>query len=271
MKRATQSGLILVVVSCAALTAGADAVGDYKVILERNPFGLKPTPLPVKVEAPAPPETPTNYKLTGITALFKPRRAMFVNQVPGKPVPEYISLSEGQRQGSLEILADGINVKAGTVRVKISGEERTMSFEKDGLKSVAGAPAMTAPQAPFNQLNPVPAAPGGSIPPPPNFQGGYQNTQGSFNRGAAPAMLAASAAAASAAVQGSFGAGAPSTARPVRIPIGDAAPGQSSPPPAPIVDPVKQTVQIELNRAIDAPRVQRGELPPLPPTDLTGR
>ena len=251
-------------VCCAALTAGADAVGDYKVILDRNPFGLKPQPVPQPQPTSAPPETPTNYKLTGITALFKPRRAMFVNQVPGKPVPEYISLSEGQRQGSLEILADGINVKDGSVRVKIAGEERTMTFEKDGLKS-AGAPAMTAPGAPpFTQLNPVPATPGGSIAPPPNFQGGYQNPQGSFNRAAAPAAQPAPVA-----VQGNFGTGAPSTARPVRIPIGDGAPVQSSPPPAPNIDRAEQVLRMEINRKLTEAQVQRGELPPLPTTELS--
>ncbi|MEQ2010160.1 MAG: hypothetical protein ABMA26_25535 [Limisphaerales bacterium] len=263
MKRATQTGLLLAVICCAALTAGADAVGDYKVILDRNPFALKPPLAPPPPQTNAPPETPTNYKLTGITALFKPRRAMFVNMaVPSKP--DYISLSEGQRQGSLEILADGINVKAGTVRVKISGEERTMSFDKDGLKS-AGAPAMTASGAPpFNQLNPVPATPGGSIAPPQNFQGGYQGGPGTFNRGAAPAMQAAPVA-----VQGSFGVGVPSTARQVRIPIGDAAPVQSSPPPAPVVDRAEQVLRMEINRKLTEVQVQRGELPPLPTTELS--
>lgn len=262
MKRATQSGLLLAVVCCAALTARADAVGDYKVILDRNPFNLKPVPVPQPPPTNAPPETPTNYKLTGITALFKPRRAMFVNQVPGKPVPEYISLSEGQRQGSLEILADGINLKEGSVRVKISGEERTMTFEKDGLKS-AGAPAMNAPGAPpFNQLNPVQPAPGGNIAPPPNFQGGYQSPQGSFNRGSMPTTIQPAPAAA----QGSFGVGAPSTARPLRI---DAAQVQSTPPPAPVIDRAEQALRMEINRTIDAPKVQRGELPPLPPTELS--
>ena len=265
MKRVTQSGLLLAVVCCATLSARADAVGDYKVILERNPFGLIPKPVPPPPPTNAPPETPTNYKLTGITALFKPRRAMFVNQVPGKPTPEYISLSEGQRQGSLEILADGINVKAGTVRVKISGEERTMSFEKDGLKS-AGAPAMTAPGAPpFAQLNPVQPAPGGTIAlPPPNFQGGYQNGQGSFNPGAMPAAMQPAPAAA----QGSFG-GVPSTARQVRIPIGDAAQVQSSPPPAPKIDPVEQAVRMEIQQKIY--EKTPGDFPPLPPSDLRGR
>ena len=139
-----------------------------------------------------------------------------------------------------------------------------MTFEKDGLKS-AGAPAMNAPGAPpFNQLNPVQPAPGGNIAPPPNFQGGYQSPQGSFNRGAAPAMQPAPVA-----VQGNFGTGAPSTARQVRIPIGDAAPVQSSPPPAPKVDPVEQAVRMEIQQKIY--EKTPGEFPPLPPSDLRGR
>lgn len=267
MKRASQFVLVLAAVCLATLAARADAVGDYKVILERNPFALKPPPVPQPPPTNAPPETPTNYKLTGITALFKPRRAMFVNQVPGKPTPEFISLSEGQRQGTLEVLADGINIKAGTVRVKISGEERTLSFDKDGLKAMAGGPVMTAPgvPTPLNQLNPVPPTPGGSIAPPPNFQGGYQNSQGSFNRGAAPAIQSGTIAA-----QGNIGTGAINTSRTVRIPM-DSTPVQSSPPPAPKVDPVEQAVRMEVQRVIDAPKVQSGDLPPLPPTDLTGR
>lgn len=129
-----------------AVSASADLVGDYKVILERNPFGLKPTPPPPKIETIAPPGTPLNYKLTGMTALFKKPRAMFVNQIPGKTTPEYISLSEGQRQNGLEVLPGGIDLSKGTVRVKISGEERTLSFAKDGLSAV-GASAPSQPMA----------------------------------------------------------------------------------------------------------------------------
>lgn len=125
--------------------ANTDLVGDYKVILERNPFGLKPPPPPPKTETNAPPETPVNYKLTGMTALFKRPRAMFVNQLPGKATPEYISLSEGQRHGGLEVLVGGLDFANGTVRVKIAGEEHTLSFAKNGITPASGPTAVTQP------------------------------------------------------------------------------------------------------------------------------
>ncbi|MBI5802392.1 MAG: hypothetical protein HZA92_16910 [Verrucomicrobia bacterium] len=263
MKRATQLGLFLAVLCCAAVNARADALGDYKVILDRNPFNLKPPPPPPPAPTNTTPETPTNYKLSGITALFNPPRAMFVNQIPGKPTPEYLTLSEGQRQGSLEVLMGGINLKDGAVRVKISGEERTLSFDKDGLKAPTGQPVMTAPGVPpppFG-LNPTQPTPGGSMIPPPNFP--VQQ----YNRPSTAAPSAAPAATPPDTIQFQ---GAPS--RQLRtIPINTSQQNQTSPPPAPKVDPVEQAVRIELNRVIEAPRVQRGDLPPLPPTDLTGR
>jgi len=260
MKRAIQTGLLLAALGWASIAARADAIGDYKVILDRNPFGLKPPPAPVKIEVPAPPETPTNYKLSGITGLFKPPRAMFVNQVPGKPVPEYLSLSEGQRQGSLEVLPGGIDIRGGKVRVKISGEERTLSFEKDGLKAAAGPPMVQPGVAmPVNRFNPVPPAPGGTVAAP----GGIPVPQPAY-RSATPTVLPVPAV-----VSGVSGAGF-NTSRPLRI-TPDAAPAQSSPPPAPKVDPVEQAVRMEVQRVIDAPKVRSGDLPPLPPTDLTGR
>ncbi len=265
MKRATQTGLLLALLCCASVTVRADAIGDYKVILERNPFGLKPPPPPPPPATNAPVETPTDYKLTGITALFRPMRAMFVNQPPGKPTPEYVSLSEGQRQGSLEVLADGIDVKAGTVRVKISGEERTLSFAKDGLKAAAGPPVMTAPGVPMPRpgMNPVPPTPGGTTAQPLNNYPGPQQ----FNRpGPAATQPASIPTTITAPPQLQS-----TPQRPVRtVPISTSQ-NQTAPPPAPNVDPVVQTVAIEVNRAATRTQVDAGQLPPLPPTDLTGR
>lgn len=247
------------------MVAGADVAGDYKIILERNPFGLKPPPPPPPPPTNAPAETPTNYKLSGITALFRPPRAMFVNQPPGKPTPEYLSLSEGQRQGSLEVLPGGINVKAGTVKVKISGEERTMSFEKDGLKGPSGPAIATAPGVPVPMVtpgfNPVPATPGGSMTAP----GGIPTPQLNAPR---PAPTATPAV---------IPVPAPIQTTPTRqirtgttaIPLTQQ--NTTSPPPAPNVDPVEQTVRMEIQRKLDEKKVVSGELPPLPPTDLTGR
>ncbi|MEN9574801.1 MAG: hypothetical protein RL514_2656 [Verrucomicrobiota bacterium] len=272
MKSATHYSLLLVLLGCATLLARADAVGDYKVILDRNPFGLKPPPPPVAPPAPAPlPETPTNYKLSGITALFNPPRAMFVNQPPGKPTPEYLSLSEGQVQGSLEVLPNGINVKAGTVRVKISGEERTLSFEKDGLKAPAGPPIMTAPGVPlppFGLPNPVPPTPGGSMVPTANTPATPYNFP-----------VPGTAQPAGGAIPSPVPSGT-SPARPLRgagtgtgtvvLPIANGG-NQTSPPQAPPVDPVVQAVTMEVHRAATKKQVDAGQLPPLPPTDLTGR
>lgn len=248
---------------CASVTARADAVGDYKVILERNPFGLKPPPVPTPPPTIAPPETPTDYKLTGITALFRPIRAMFVNQPPGKPTPEYVTLSEGQRQGSIEVLADGIDVKAGTVRVKISGEERTLSFAKNGMKAAAGPPVMTAPGVPAPQpgLNPYQPTPGGTTAQPLNYPPPQQ-----FNRPGGTVPPPAAVPPVSILPMQS------TPVRPVRgvsIPVTQQ--NQTAPPPAPNVDPVVQTVAIEVNRAATKQQVDAGQLPPLPPTDLTGR
>ncbi|MFM8468449.1 MAG: hypothetical protein ACKODH_00520, partial [Limisphaerales bacterium] len=215
---------------------------------------------------------PSNYKLSGITGLFKPPRAMFVNQVPGKPTPEYLSLSEGQRQGSLEVLLGGIDIKGGKVRVKISGEERTLSFEKDGLKAAAAPAVITQPGVtlPPNQFNPVPAAPGGTIVAPP----GLPPPQ--FNRPAvAPTPVpggAMGAPAAAPVIQVNPGAsGMP--ARTIRMPVTPTLgqQNQTSPPPAPNVEPATQALLMEINRTKDASKTIIGERPPLPPTDLTGR
>ena len=250
-----------------ALIAGADVAGDYKIILERNPFGLKPPPPPPPPATNAPVETPTAYKLSGITAIFRPPRAMFVNQPPGKPTPEYLSLSEGQRQGSLEVLPGGIDVKAGTVKVKISGEERTMSFEKDGLKGPSAPVIATAPGVPTPMVapgfNPVPATPGGSMVAPAGMPSPQLNyPQAPVAPTASPAVMPVPAP------------GGTTPVRPVRTPVTSIPLTQqnaTSPPPAPNVDPVEQTVRMEIQRKLDERRVNAGELPPLPPTDLTGR
>lgn len=243
-------------------SARAEAVGDYQVILERNPFGLKPPPPPPPPPAPAPdPVKPTNWKLSGLTALFKPPRAMFVNQVPGKPTPEYLSVPQGERQGAIEVLPDGIDIAAGTVRVKINGEERTMSFKDDGLKGPAGPPVPTLPSFPVPPgLNPTPATPlgGGQVPAPvvPTIPTVQPLKTGVQPAPATPAGVVPIP-------------GASNFQRNVRIAPGVAGQNATSPPPAPNVDPAEQALRMEINRKITEAQVQRGELPPLPGTDLT--
>ncbi len=261
MKRVTQCGLFLATLGCAVANVRADAVGDYKVILDRNPFNLKPPTPPPQAPITAPTETPTNYKLSGITALFNPPRAMFVNEgIPGKP--EYLSLSEGQRQGNLEVLLGGIDIKAGIVRVKISGEERPMSFEKNGLKAPAGPPVMTAPGVPGPRSGLTPG--GMPLPPANSVPVTYNNN--------APMVSPATAASGAIPPPGATSAYPSRTPRSgtgtVAIPIANGG-NQTSPPPAPQVDPAEQALRIEINRKLTEVQVQRGDLPPLPGTDLT--
>ena len=180
-----RGGKTLICALCAlALTTGARAIVDesggapvatenekspYSAIWLRNVFDLKPPP-----SAVIPPETnapPPNVILTGITTLLGSKRALFLvqdPQIPGKPPTkeESFILSEGQRQGVLEVLE--INSKAGTVKIKNEEIISTITFatNKTGGGLGGGPPTMPMglPHQPrFNQppgfnpnLNPAP-------------------------------------------------------------------------------------------------------------------
>ena len=249
MKRAHIFGSLLLALLGVVAAAHADTAGDYSVTLERNPFGLKPPPPPPPPPTNAPPETPTNYKLTGISALFKPTRVMFVNQLPGKPQPEYITLSEGQRQGSLEVVPGGINLRRGEVKVKISGVESTMSFEKNGIKVAATGPAPGAPMPggmpvpiPGMPQNPNPPKPGGAMTAP--GMPGMNNTPPAY---VPPVQLPVGAPA---TTDPNAGPGI-NVNRPMRttgavsLPVNQQA-SQPTPPDHGNVDPVRQTVAMEV-------------------------
>lgn len=247
----------------------ADVVGDYKIILERNPFGLKPPPEPPAPQTNAPPETPTKFKLSGITGIFRPARAMFVDEgVPNKV--QFFSLSEGQTQGSLKVLPGGIDIKAGTVRVEIAGVERTMSFEKDGLKATSAPGLATAPGVPrpmpMPGFNPVPATPGGTTSLP-AANAGPPNTLSYPQAIPAPAATSAvmppPAQIQSPVIPGRQIRGSGTTSIPLTYQ------NQTTPPtPAP-VDPAEQALKMEINEKLN--QTTQSGFPPLPPTDLRSR
>src|SRR4051794_36404005 len=146
MKRGIKTTFCLF--GCVALTASVRGIvqeatdgNPYHAIVERNVFDLK-APAP-----PAPTSTvtntpPPNVKLTGLTTILGNKRALFMVQeapVGGKPQKEesYI-LTEGQRQGALEVLE--INEKTETVKVSNDGTVSVLTFEKVKLPNVqAGA------------------------------------------------------------------------------------------------------------------------------------
>src|SRR5262245_56057910 len=88
--------------ACVALTtafAAETTANPYESIWVRNSFGLKPPPPPPE-PPPPPPKPSANIKLTGITSIVEPKKAMFMVQEPNGKA-EYPVLSEGEKEGSL--------------------------------------------------------------------------------------------------------------------------------------------------------------------------
>ncbi|MBI3877194.1 MAG: hypothetical protein HY300_14765, partial [Verrucomicrobia bacterium] len=143
-----------------ACAATADEKIDVKVILDRNPFALKPIP-PPPVQTNEPPKGPETVKLSGIVSIIGPPRALLVRQEAGQTKPDYLSLREGEKDGAVEVVR--IDVDAGEVEITNGGIKKVLDFKTDGLKPAtpAAIPAMAG------------AIPGGG-------PGGQQNSGGGF-------------------------------------------------------------------------------------------
>jgi hypothetical protein len=130
---------------CASASAiTADPTGSrFSGIAERNVFGLKAAPVQEDVQPPA---AVPKLILTGITSMFGQKRVLLRAQPPAaagtQPKEESFILSEGQREGPVEVLA--IDPNASSVLVNNSGTVMTLTFEKNGAKS-AGTSAPPAP------------------------------------------------------------------------------------------------------------------------------
>jgi hypothetical protein len=130
-----------------ALAIAPDSPANrYQAIPERNAFGLKPRPV---VDSP-PTSRPSIPKLilTGITTILGNKlvlmKAVPPGNAPGQAIKEEsLMLTEGQRQGDIEVL--NIDEKAGSVRVNNSGSIMTLTFEKDGAKLPNTPPLPTTP------------------------------------------------------------------------------------------------------------------------------
>ena len=146
LKTATY-GLLSLVFCAEALAIAPDSpTNRYQAIPERNAFGLKPPPA---VDA-APPTSPSIPKLllTGITTVLGNKlvlmKALPQGNAPGQVAKEEsLMLTEGQRQGNVEVL--NIDEKAGSVRVNNSGSVLTLTFEKDGEKLTNAPPPPGVP------------------------------------------------------------------------------------------------------------------------------
>jgi hypothetical protein len=136
----------------------ADTTGNrYEMIVERNPFGLKPPPPPPdtsEINKP-PPTPPATVELTGITSILSSKRALFeIIPGPGKPMIKPI-LAEGERIESVEVVS--INVDKNEVTVKNGGLVTNLTFKvaKSGPTPPAGAVPGTIPPPVIPGATPV--------------------------------------------------------------------------------------------------------------------
>ncbi|MDB6034195.1 MAG: hypothetical protein JWM16_4533 [Verrucomicrobiales bacterium] len=134
----------------------------YASIIDRNPFGLKDPPPPVKDVAPAPVVPPAKVVLTGITSLSTAKKCFLeiTEQEPGKPnTVNRPILMEGERSGSIEVVS--IDLQKNMVHIRNGGQEIDLKFE-DASKSLASAaprPMIPGMLNPAMQYNPNPGIP----------------------------------------------------------------------------------------------------------------
>ena len=117
------------VVTAATVDTTASKHNRYKVILDRNPFGLKAAPPPI---SKPPPKIVKPVKFTGITSDGSSKRAWFVIPPgPGRPQARSFSLSEGDTDDGLKVLE--INEKDATVEILNGETPATLNFREHGL------------------------------------------------------------------------------------------------------------------------------------------
>jgi hypothetical protein len=206
----------------------------YAPAVERNIFGLLPPPAPDTTPPPAA-EPPVKITPNGITDILGRLEVLFkvAGPTPGKE--DSYMLTEGEMRDDIEVLK--INQKKGVV-----------TFNNHGLVQeipLAGASASPAP-AGGNSAIPMPgmAGPGGR----PFATGtGFNTAFGSR--------------------VGNYGGNPDGAGNGSSLP---SIPTHIIPPvPEPAMSPEEQTVTIEVNREMTKDQVIRGEMPPLPPTDMT--
>ncbi|HOC53981.1 MAG TPA: hypothetical protein PKI20_00015 [Verrucomicrobiota bacterium] len=149
---------------------GNETSGDnpYQAIVDRNVFALKPPPPPPDPEANKPP--PPKILLTGIYEMGGKKRVLMKVAMPARPpepakeVP--LTLSEGQREGEIEVLE--IDTVARTVKVDNFGTVTSLDFTNNGAKVAAAAAPGKVPGPGMPPGMPVPGVgmPGAGRPAP---------------------------------------------------------------------------------------------------------
>lgn len=271
----SRSLITAAVVAVAAVTYADTKDNPYQIIIDRNPFGLKPIPPPIVNTASTEPTNappPMEVKLTGIdTLLGYPRVLLQMQNTQTKKLEFPPGLQVNERQGDIEILA--IDVQNQTVRIRQGEAETTLDFEKNGVKpqtagATPGSPVPPPPGSPMMPLG-IPAPPGAS---PASFSRGAGNV--SVSGGQTPITTAAATPAPT------FSGGIPP--RPMRaenvnpnVLIGGSGQAAQAPTPTPTVHPAQNAEDvmrdIEARRRLIQEKEAQGLVPKgmgniLPPT-----
>lgn len=258
-----------------AVVRAADP-NPYSAIVDRNVFNLKAPPPPTP--SGPPPTPPSKIVLLGIVSGFGPKQVMFKTPVGAPPKDMSFALGEGERDNEIEVVE--INELAGTVKLRNHGEEENLSLEKDGMKP-GGAPA---PGVPF------PGVPGQRVPPPmplPGLPGASPSanvappggsTITTFGNGASTVARPLRVSTSASGTPGVGGVGGYANPNGNGISIGNtfvSGTGANNNNVTPQVEPhmsqEEQMIRMEINRKLTQQQVDAGNMPPLPPTPLTGK
>jgi hypothetical protein len=157
-------GLASCIGACVLAGTGITVLADakpnpYESISKRNVFGLKdPPPNEPPPPPPAPIVPPAIVRMTGITTILNKKKVLLeINDPTGKQ-PKKPIMEEGDRVDTVEVIS--IDADHNTVKVKISGLETNLVFEKIDVASKSPA---TPPGVPPGL--PVPRTIPGYVPP----------------------------------------------------------------------------------------------------------
>ena len=224
----------------------------YAPIVTRNMFGLVPIPTNPPVD-PATLIPPPKITPNGIMTIFGRLQVLFKvagDAKPGSPAKdESYVLCEGDRQDDIEV--QKIDEKAATITFNNHGVIQELPLV--AASAAGGGGAAAAGPAGFGRPQGLPPLPGVA----PAGGGTHLGFGGRFGRtqNNPPAGTPASGApASSAAAPSGFGGATPATT---------SAPGQEP------MTPETQIIMIEANRLLTQDSVNTGDMPPLPPTEMT--
>jgi hypothetical protein len=118
---------------CSQAEVRLPADSPFQVILDRNPFGLRPPPTNVVVVQTSAPPVQVNVNLSGITYVGGKKRAWMVIPAGGTRT-NTTSFSMGEGDPEFEgVRVERIDIEQGTVQILKNGTPSTLDFENHGL------------------------------------------------------------------------------------------------------------------------------------------